>query len=416
MKKNILIVQNYNPNKGNASVITATLYALQHEDVHIEITAAIPETAVSQYHVNCYDWLISYKKVKLSRNKARKAVALLQEGLWVCYLFLWIGFYKLGCRLLIPKRKRATIEAYERADVVVFPGGHSFTTMNGLGQVFAHCMGLHFGHIIGKKTMVYAHTIGPFKGRFARIIKWMSMYVLRRTTLVTVREKDSLRYCQDCHVKLTAETVFSIPTDKKLANGVDELTTLKQKGKTIVGLTIHHIYYKYFFSKETYLKIMADIINLLNEKYDCEVLLVPMESRTGNYNDVDMAHEIKEMIRHPQRFTILKKDYEPIITSSVIGNVDVFVGTKTHSIVYGLKAGVPTLSISYQQKANEFMDMFGVIGNAINLHELSTDRFDKVFGKMMNQLADIRQQEAQAYTVIQAKAMENKHLLMEMIR
>lgn len=415
MAKNILFVQNYNPNKGNSSVITATQYALKDEDVHIAITSAVPETARLQYKVDCYDWLVSYKRVILQKSKMKKLIALMQEGLWVIYLFLWILFFKIGLTLPVPNRKRATIDAYLNADVVVFPGGHSFTTMNGLGQVFSHCMGLHFGRILGKKTMVYAHTIGPFSGRIAPVIRWMSLYVLRKTTLVTVREKDSLKFCDHCNVRLTAESVFSMPTDISQAEGVTELQELRKKGKKVVGLTIHHIYYKYFFSKEVYMRKMADIIDRIAVDYGCEVLLIPMESVTGNYNDVDMAWELKTMLKSPNRFTILGKDYDPIVVSAIIGSVDLFVGTKTHSIVYGLKSGVPTLSISYQQKANEFMEMFGVLENAIDLKDLDVLKFDAIFKRMINNLPSIRKQQEIVYVAIQRKSMENKELLMGLL-
>lgn len=415
MKKNILIVQSYNPNKGNSSVITATQYALKDEDVNIEITAAVPETAHNQFHVNCYDWLVSYKKIVLQKSKPKKIIALLQEGLWVIYLFIWILFYKIGLRLYIPKRKKATINAYFNSDVVVFPGGHSFTSMNGFGRVFAHSMGLYFGKIIGKKTMVYAHTIGPFKGKLGPIIKWMSMYVLRRTDLITIREKNSMKYCDGCNVKLTAETVFSLPTDTTQAKNVTELNELREKGKTIVGLTIHHIYYKYFFSKETYMTKMVNIINTITDKYNCSVLLIPMESVTGNYNDIDMAKEMKAMLHSPDQFVILEKDYTPIISSAIIGSVDMFVGTKTHSIVYGLKSGVPTLSISYQQKANEFMDMFGVLNHAIDLKDLDEEKFESIFKEIINNLDSTRKLQEENYQIIRQKSMENKDLLMALL-
>ena len=90
MKKNILIVQSYNPNKGNSSVITATQYALKDEDVNIEITAAVPETARNQFHVNCYDWLVSYKKIVLQKSKPKKII---QKALFLplhSYFFIFI--------------------------------------------------------------------------------------------------------------------------------------------------------------------------------------------------------------------------------------------------------------------------------------------------------------------------------------
>lgn len=415
MSRNILIVQNFNPNKGNNSVISATMYALKDDVVNIEITSAVPETAKAQYGVNCYDWLVSYKNVLYGKSKVSKILALFREMVWVCYLFVWILFYKMHIKLWIPARKRETIAAYMRADVVVFPGGHSFTTMNGLGQVFSHCMGFYFGKIVGKKLMVYAHTIGPFKGSFAGVIKWMSMYVLKRTDLITIREQDSMKYMEGCNAQLTAETVFGIPTDKSLAKDVKELHELHKQKKKIVGLTIHHIYYKYFFTKEEYIRHMVDILDMITCTFDCNILLIPMEANTGNYNDRHLAKEMMVKMKKPEQFTIIEGDYAPAVTASIIANVDIFIGTKTHSIVYGLKGEVPILCIAYQQKSNEFMNSYGVLENSIDLKDIDKDRVEKIFTRMYNNLDAIRKTQAEHNAIIQQRSLENKNLLLKLL-
>lgn len=415
MSKNILIVQNFNPNKGNNSVISAIMYALKDDHVNIEITSAVPETAIPQYEVECYDWLVSYKNILYNKSKVKKVCALLREMMWVCYLFIWILFYKIHIVLWLPARKKKTVKAYQRADIVVFPGGHSFTTMNGFAQVFSHCIGFYFGKILGKKTMVYAHTIGPFQGCFSGIIKWMSMYVLKRTDLITVREKDSMKYMQGCNVVLTAETVFSIPTDMSLAKQVTEFDFLRKQGKMVVGLTIHHIYYKYFFGKEEYIRHMVDILDMITINFDCNVLLIPMEANTGNYNDRHLAKELKEQMQNPEMFTIIEEDYEPSVTASIIANCDMFIGTKTHSIVYALKGEVPILCIAYQQKSNEFMNSYGVLENSINLKDIDRGRVLDIFTRMYNNLDTIRNTQKENNVIIRCKSLKNKELLLKLL-
>ena len=89
--------------------------------------------------------------------------------------------------------------------------------------------------------------------------------------------------------------------------------------------------------------------------------------------------------------------------------------TKTHSIVYGLKSGVPTLSISYQQKANEFMDMFGVLNHAIDLKDLDEVKFENIFKEIINNLDSTRKLQEDNYQIIRQKSMENKDLLMALL-
>ena len=415
MGKNLLIVQNFNPNKGNNSVVTAMMHVLRDKNVSIEITSAIPEQATLQYGVPCFDWLVSYKNVLYCKSKIKKLFALICEMIWVLYLLIWIIFYKINVVLWIPSRKKKTMEAYMRADVVVFPGGHSFTTMNGFGQVFSHCVGFYFGKIIGKKTMVYAHTIGPFNGILSIIIKKMSLYVLKRTDVVTVRESDSLKYCTDCNVILTAETVFSLPSNIHLGESIKELQIVRHKGRIVVGLTIHHIYYKYFYSKKEYIEKMVGCIDLMVDKYGCSVLLIPMEANEGTYNDRDLAREIKQSVKYQDDFIIIENDYEPDVTCSIIANCDLFVGTKTHSIVYGLKSEVPTLSISYQQKANEFMKMYGVLENAIDLKNLSVENFEVIFSKMISNMDSIREIQKEHNSLVIKESLKNRDILLDLL-
>ena len=46
MGHNVLIIQNFNPNKGNSSVISAMMYALKDDNVNIEITVAVPSFSI----------------------------------------------------------------------------------------------------------------------------------------------------------------------------------------------------------------------------------------------------------------------------------------------------------------------------------------------------------------------------------
>ena len=241
------------------------------------------------------------------------------------------------------------------------------------------------------------------------------MYVLKRTDLITIREKDSMQYMKGCNAVLTAETVFSIPTDMSLAKQVTELTNLRKQGKIIVGLTIHHIYYKYFFTKEEYVRHMVTVLDMITNEFDCNVLLIPMEANTGNYNDRHLAKEMKEKMQKPDMFTIIECDYEPSVTASIIANCDMFIGTKTHSIVYALKGEIPILCIAYQQKSNEFMDLYGVLENSIDLKDINKERVTKIFSRMYNHLDEIRKIQKEHNAIIRSKSLENKELLLKLL-
>lgn len=410
--KKILIIQSYNPNKGDNSVVGLMLSSLKKQGYEVSITAFDPTKAKRDYRIEAFDYLISFRKMKLASRKGTFLMYAFIELLWSLYLFLWIGLDRLEIKLPLPKGKRKMIEAYLKADLVVLPGGHFFTSFNSLPNNFTHYCGLRFAQLIGKKTMVYSHTVGPYKDNaVGKLERFIANRVLERADLVTLRESDSLRNYSGKNVKVTAETVFMEPVPQIETNIAKYIPQYAEE--PVVGITVHHIYYKHYFSKEYYVKLMGDIFDAILDGYDCHILIIPMED---NYKAGGDRPIIKEMIqkvdaRFRDRISMVTDDLSSTETANVISRCDLFVGTKTHSIVYGLKTATPTLSISYQEKSTEFMKMFGMEENAIPMSKLNQTDFMHIFDRIYRCRKEIRQILSEAYPQVKEKAESNNVLL-----
>lgn len=411
----LLIIQNYNANKGDSSVAHAMTKSLkqEREGLEIAITSYDPRGATEEYGVDSAEWIFSYRNIKLSHSMLGRFFYMFREGCWFLYSIIWLAGFRAGLKLPVPLFKRKTIDLYLSSDVVVLPGGHFFTNLNGFPTIFSHFYGLLFAIILGKKTMIYAETIGPFFGKFGPITKAMTRYIMKKVDMVTVREKDSLKYCEGIeNAHLTAECVFALESEPDLASELPILNTLKQNGRLLVGVTIHHIYYKHFFTKAKYVACMAGIFERIIDEFNANILIIPMEDSCHGGGDRPIAQEmIADMDKHGDRVHILEGDHDPMFIASVISNVDLLVGTKTHSIVYGLKGGVPTVSISYQQKSNEFMEMFGLSQYAIDLKVLTVDRFMEIFAKAVVHMDNISSMQKEALDHVRPAALENNRLL-----
>ena len=413
--KNILIVQNYNLNKGDASVAYAMIEVLKDNDVNLSITSYIPEVAIQEYNINAYEWLVSYRKAKFARSSLLKKMFLLQELLWVIYSFIWLLFKKIGVLLWLPVNKKQTINAYLNADLIILTGGHHYTNFNNFPTNFSHIWAMFFAQQLNKKTMMYAQTVGPFFGKWGGLTRYLTNLIVKKSNVVTLRESGSLRNCNGKNVFVTAESVFSLQTKLELAVNIKILKQIRQNEKKVVGITIHHIYYKYYYSKQEYISRMKNIINDIIDNYNCNVLLIPMESNKLIYNDRHLAQEIKELLNQPDRFLIIEDDYTSTVTAAIIAYTDIFVGTKTHSIVYGLKGLVPTISISYQQKSTEFMKMFGFEENVITLKDLNIKEFKIIFERVYHNLQDIKNKQENMYKEVKEKSLLNKMYAYELL-
>lgn len=417
--KNLLIIQNYNANKGDSSVIHTMLKTISKADnaLNIRVTSYNPELARDEYGIDSEEWIINFRNIKLSKSKFSKIYYFLKEFIWIVYSLIWMVFFKVDLKMPLPKFKRKTIELYMKSDVIVLPGGHFFTNLNAFPVNFSHLYGLLYAKWMGKKTMIYSQTVGPFFGKFSYVTQKMTNFIISKTDIVTLREEDSKKYCKNCNnVYITAETVFSLAIDTHISDKIEQLQQLKNKNKILVGVTIHHIYYKHFFTKKEYIELMSNIFDEIVSKYNCNILIIPMEANYHSGGDRPIAKEMKQISKGKNSIFILEGDLDPITTSSVISNTDIFIGTKTHSVVYGLKSLVPTVSISYQQKSTEFMKMFGVENNAIALEGLTKSSFMNIFSEVFYHRKKYKDREKEHYKIVKEKSLENNKFLLSLFK
>ena len=417
--KNILIVQNYNANKGDSSVVYAMLNSLRNrknEGLSYSVTSYDPRKASAEYGIPAAEFAFNLRELKLRKGVSR-AWAFIREGLWVIYGFVWAAFRRFwNISLPVPFFKKKTMQLYEKADVVVLPGGHFFTNFNGLGMTFSHFFAMILAFAMGKPTMVYAQTVGPFFGKFKVPVQAMANFILRNVDAITLREKGGLRYCKNArNVQITAEAVFALDADKSLVKNVKEFASISKKNKILVGMTIHHIYYRHYFSRQRYIAIMSDIMKQITKDFNAFIVIIPMEEAVHDGGDRPLAQEMIENSGQAENIYILKEELTSYLTASVIANTDIFIGTKTHSIVYGLKGLVPTISISYQDKSNQFMKMFNVYENAIDMKELNVDDFMKIFGRVYESMDLYRTKQTEALPQVKRLAEMNNDILLDLI-
>ncbi len=402
---NILIVQNYNINKGDYSVVATMLGGISHlmPEMQTRVTSYDPESASQKYGTDCVPWFMDIRWVKEGNSLFGILFRLVWE-LLLCGLIILIALLLPGQLLylteIVPERKKSTIRAYFQADVVVLPGGHFFTTLNKLPVVISHSLAMFFAFSLRKKTMVFAQTVGPFEGKARSMTKWLSKRVFSKVDVVTLRDKLSYRlYANWCrNVALTAETVFYSKKTQSYA-----ITR-----KPYVGLTIHHIYYQRFFSEEDYIERMARICEDIVAVTGLDILFITMEHESaGRSTDRTMCESIRSATKCQERMQISDNSLSSEEIQKLIGEASLFVGTKTHSIVYGLKQGTPTIGIAYQEKSTYFMELFGADSFSIPLVELTPDAFHSILQDLWPKKDDVSAMLSSRGAEVSQKAEEN---------
>jgi colanic acid/amylovoran biosynthesis protein len=418
---NIFIIQHYSPNKGDSAVLCSMLYSIQKSipDAKIKVASFNPEQTYQTYGVDSVDFV--FKLRSMTRGSLLKKLSMgILELLWMCIAYLWAFFGKKELKTsILSFERRASLNTYIWSDVVVCPGGHFFTNFNRFPGILSHYFALRIAQILTKPTMIYGHTIGPFFGFLGSITKIITRRVINRTSAITVREENSLDILNKLGVKpdlvaKTGESVFLMPLPaKQNIYVINEREAIRNEtGDPVVGVTIHHGYFKYWYSKDEYVDLMARMVDCLVEEFNAKVVFVPMEyNRDRKGGDRPLAQEIRSASRYENNILVITADYSPLETMGIIGEVDMLIATKTHSVVFGLRMGVPTLAIAYQEKSREFMKEFDLEEFTIDLNTFDLSDFSLKVKKLWSTRHEVKEKIKENLPLVQLKASENDNIL-----
>lgn len=425
MSKKIFIIQHYSPNKGNLAVLHTMLQALAQAIREAEFTVASykPSSTAAMYNVDSVEWAVQIRDIKDEKRLLMRLVWIVLESLWILESFFWALFKRYDLDMpLWSKSKRERLEKYIQSDIVISPGGHLFTNLNRFGGLITVFYSTLLAEMLNKPLVIYAQTIGPFFGRFGSLSRLLTRLLLNRAELITVREDTSRKELSRLgithpQIHLTADSVFLMsPPDIKIVNQIllDEGISVGDK-RPLIGITIHHRYYSRCFKEEKYIKLMSQIADYLVEQIGARVVFVPMEMSYSRGGDRPFIIRIIESMKHHESTTVLQGEYDMQETMGTIGNMHAFVGTKTHSIAFALRMGVPLICVAYDTKSREFMRQFGQEDFVIDMSELTVDVFMNRMCSLWSIRSEITTCIATKLQDVQSSALLNAQLVADFL-
>jgi len=322
-----------------------------------------------------------YEELFIKTNrKLPKFILALDCLIKALYFLVWLKFQKLP----ISNRVKTIFYLYKNSDMIINCGGGSLGGY-GIGHLFfdaviSSCIAKRFGKKIYHSSM----TIEPPKGPLSKIL---TRFVLNNSYFITLREPHSMKTLDSLDIKtpklLTADYSFlikvgsvnkdnsllieeGIPKDKKIKIGI-HLTS--RKPDFFYRLFNHTTYY----TNNLFLDNFCESLQQLLEKLDSVIVFFPMNYYQKS-KEVKLAQFIKSKIKNPlsEKIFVLSKNYSPEELKLMIGEMDVFIGTRFHGIVFATSMLVPTISISFLQKTRGYMEMIGMKDWHIEYPQFST--------------------------------------------
>lgn len=246
--------------------------------------------------------------------------------------------------------KDQVVEELKKLDLFILGGGGIL--FDGIVENFLR--DVIWAKELGIPVMVYAISAGPLKKSES---KQLVAEVLNKVDIITVRESESKRILNDLGViqpiEVTADPALLIKPqifskEKLKAEGINPKLKLvgfsvREPGPAAPNLDIDH-----------YHGMLANAADFMIERFDAQVLFVPME--LGANRDPQHSHAVISKMLRVQRASVLKGNYTSSQILGLVKHMDFVVGMRLHFLIFAGLQSVPFLPLPYASKVKGLLE------------------------------------------------------------
>jgi polysaccharide pyruvyl transferase CsaB len=258
----------------------------------------------------------------------------------------------------------------------------------------AYLREVFIAHELGIPVVVYAISAGPLTREASRRAVREG---LNDAAVVTVRDRQGYRLLEDVgvtrEIQLTADPALLIepeelPLEALTAEGVE-------LDRPVVGFSVREPGPAApDIDPEEYHALLANAADFIVERYDAEVVFVPMEKA-----DVQHSHGVVAHMQHSERAEILRRRYSPGQILDLMGRFEFAVGMRLHFLIFSALRGTPFAALPYATKVTGLLEHLQIespplrnigIGQLIARIDRSWDRRDEIRARIRDRLPDLK--------------------------
>ena len=202
-------------------------------------------------------------------------------------------------------------------------------------------------------VMLYAISAGPLTAQASRRTVQETLNS-SPAPLITVRDRLGYRLLEDVGVAhdihLTADPAFLLEPDEL------SIDALKAEGvefdRHLIGFSVREPGPAApDIRPEEYYALLANAADFIVERYDAEVLFVPMEK-----TDVQHSHAVVARMQNAERAEILRRRYSPRQVLDLMGRFEFVVGMRLHFLIFAALRGTPFAALPYASKVTGLLE------------------------------------------------------------
>lgn len=409
--KNVLVINHYPNNKGDRAVLTFVVRELSRAGVsQIVVSASDPESwrctlsdLASPVTMTPWGWGADHPK---ALSYGRRVMRGLKR-----HYFRRVAYRIVRSRIARPSGRLARAlcngrfyRAVRAADLIISTGGHHLTTLLTTDGVSNQLCDQAMAALSGTPLVLWSQSIGPFEFQDRRDLE-AAKGILTRSAMVYVRDEQSIQLMQrhgvgQANVRGTFDSVVG------LNDAIGEYVAPSARGNT-VGVAIYSAQERSCSQKANYVDVMVALVLHVNAQ-GATVRFFPMELKGSISDDRALVAEIVSRCdKVGGQCTVEDRDLDTLTHLKEVSKCRLFVGHKTHSVVFGLTVGTPMLAIAYHRKTRDFMDKYGLSENCIDDSELATDLLLRKVANLQQNLDAVGRMQAETSRVLGAKVRDD---------
>lgn len=236
----------------------------------------------------------------------------------------------------------------KKCDILLSGGGSLLQDTTSTRSLMYYLFIIEWAKIMHKKVMLYANGIGPVsKDKNRKMVK----RVVSKADIITLREDDSKKELlsmgiPDDKLFVTADPVFTMEAETRTRS--KEL--LKEAGipndKGIIGISVRN-----WKNDSDFTEKFACICDRIYEKFDKNIVFIVMH----NPNDTNISKRVMEKMKN--KSYILEKRYYPKEIMGMIGEMDLILSMRLHTLIFATKQRVPIVGFVYDPKINNYLNL-----------------------------------------------------------
>jgi polysaccharide pyruvyl transferase WcaK-like protein len=284
--------------------------------------------------------------------------------------------------------------ALRRADVVIWTGGLDLQDDSSLVKLLHTWLVFASYRFLGLKILIALQGAGPLTTSSGR---WLAERVLALTDLVLVRDRGSYRLLSamlpENRVLLAADGIFLPGFPQRgeraeLPSSMEGICTVA--GRPLIGLNVRLWFHfannliPFQFRRgsyrkraerpmEMFLSAIATIVTELRRSRNARIVLVSMYEPEAEpwEDDQPFLQQIKSRFLDDPEVILLSDDLPILDLCALFTRFDLMIGTRLHSTLIALRAGVPAIHLAYTLKGRDIYRDLGLSEWAFEIEEVA---------------------------------------------